>query len=112
MSTRAGDGDDEHQGTLDREAILARRQRFVTAALAGLTTSTLATACPCLKAAPVSSDPYDDAAPAEAEAEEPDEDQDQDQDEAENDDGDSVEEASPADGEIPDERGDPPEPAP
>lgn len=32
----------------DRAAILARRQRFVTAALAGITTSTLATACPCL----------------------------------------------------------------
>ncbi|MEM7159854.1 MAG: hypothetical protein AAF799_43845 [Myxococcota bacterium] len=36
----------------DRAAILARRQRFVTAALAGITTSTLATACPCLDVEP------------------------------------------------------------
>ncbi|MCA9710235.1 MAG: hypothetical protein KDK70_30625 [Myxococcales bacterium] len=35
----------------DRDAILARRRRFVAAALTGLTTSTLATACPCLKVA-------------------------------------------------------------
>ena len=37
---------------LDREAILARRRRFITASLAGVATSTLATACPCLDVAP------------------------------------------------------------
>lgn len=42
----------EDEPDQDREAILARRRRFVTAALTGLTTSTLATACPCLKAMP------------------------------------------------------------
>ena len=41
----------------DREAILARRRRFVAATLTGLTTSTLATACPCLKAAPPEPEP-------------------------------------------------------
>lgn len=103
MSTRASEEDDAPQGTLDREAILARRQRFIAATLAGLTTSTLATACPCLKTMPADPGP-DAAAPADAEEQE--------QDEAEHDDGDSVEEASPADGEIPDEPGDPAEPAP
>lgn len=33
----------------DRAAIVARRRRFVTAALAGLATTGTATACPCLK---------------------------------------------------------------
>ncbi|MCA9654778.1 MAG: hypothetical protein H6712_30580 [Myxococcales bacterium] len=42
---------DDPERDLDREAILARRRRFVAAALTGLTTSTLATACPCLKVA-------------------------------------------------------------
>lgn len=37
---------------LDREAILARRRRFITASLAGVATGTLATACPCLDVAP------------------------------------------------------------
>lgn len=37
---------------LDRDAILARRRRFITASLAGVATSTLATACPCLDVAP------------------------------------------------------------
>ncbi len=41
------DDSDRH----DRDAILARRRRFVAAALGGLTTSTLATACPCLDVA-------------------------------------------------------------
>ena len=41
--------DDDTRTRLDREAILARRRRFVAAAITGLTTSTLATACPCLK---------------------------------------------------------------
>ena len=43
--------DDDTTETEDRETILARRTRFVAAAIAGLTTSTLATACPCLKVA-------------------------------------------------------------
>lgn len=42
----------EDEPDVDRAAILARRRRFVAAALTGLTTSTLATACPCLKVAP------------------------------------------------------------
>ncbi len=42
----------EDETDFDRAAILARRRRFVAAALTGLTTSTLATACPCLKVAP------------------------------------------------------------
>ena len=91
--------DDEHEAEIDRAAILARRQRFVTATLAGLTTSALATACPCLKTMPAepAAAPEDAAAPADAEGEA--------DDEAEQDDGDSVEEASPADGEIPAEPG-------
>ena len=44
--------DDERR---ERAAILARRQRFVAAALSGITTSTLATACACLKVATVES---------------------------------------------------------
>ncbi|MCA9654780.1 MAG: hypothetical protein H6712_30590 [Myxococcales bacterium] len=83
-----GERDEEEDARIDREAILARRRRFVVATLTGLTTSTLATACPCLKmAAPAEPDA---AGPADAEAAE-----------EHQDDGDSVEEASPADGEIP-----------
>ncbi len=50
------DDDDDGAARRDREAILARRQRFFVAALAGLTTSTLATACrpqPCLRVEPI-----------------------------------------------------------
>lgn len=88
--------DDDEGAGADREAILARRQRFVAATLAGLTTSALATACPCLKVAPApgaAGEPGDAAMDAEAAEVEADDEQD---------DGDSVEEASPADGEIPD----------
>ena len=45
---------DDHERR-ERAAILARRQRFVAAALSGITTSTLATACACLKVATVES---------------------------------------------------------
>ena len=72
-----GTSDDDIHARADREAILARRRRFVAAALTGLTTSTLATACPCLKIAP---------------SEEP---QNPDGDGQPKDDGDPVEEASP-----------------
>jgi hypothetical protein len=54
--TASDDEDDDGAARRDREAILARRQRFVVAALAGLTTSTLATACrpqPCLRMVPI-----------------------------------------------------------
>ncbi|MEM7154207.1 MAG: hypothetical protein AAF799_15285 [Myxococcota bacterium] len=58
----------DDQERRERAAILARRQRFVSAALTGITTSTLATACACLnvatEAAPVTPDDG-------AEAEEP-----------------------------------------
>lgn len=75
--------EDDDSGTrIDREAILARRRRFVAAALTGLTTSTLATACPCLKVLPPEpaepkgdgqpkddGDPLEDASPEEGGAE-------------------------------------------
>jgi hypothetical protein len=67
------DDDDDDTARRDREAILARRQRFVVAALAGLTTSTLATACrprpqPCLRMVPIEA-PNDRHAVTEAELE-------------------------------------------
>jgi len=71
--------DDENDARIDREAILARRRRFIAATLTGLTTSTLATACPCLKMAPSHPPPPD----------------------SEGEDGDAAEDASPQDGEIP-----------
>lgn len=68
----------------ERAAILARRNRFVTATLAGLAGvagTTLATACPCLKMAPSQPEPStneapegDVAAPPPEEAKVPDED--------------------------------------
>jgi hypothetical protein len=68
--------DDDSDARIDREAILARRRRFAAAALTGLATSTLATACPCLKmAVPESAEPHGDGQPQ--------------------DDGDPMEEASP-----------------
>jgi hypothetical protein len=75
--------DDDTRARIDREAILARRRRFVAAALTGLTTSTLATACPCLKMAPATTpaEPDGDGQPR--------------------DDGDPVEEASPQEGGAP-----------
>lgn len=79
------ESDDGDQGTrTDREAILARRRRFVVAALTGITTSTLATACPCLKVDPGPPEPESDGQPK--------------------DDGDSVEEASPEEAGAEDER--------
>jgi hypothetical protein len=51
--------------TSERAAILARRNRFVTTALAGLagiTGTTLATACPCLKMAAPEPEPSSDSA--------------------------------------------------
>jgi len=75
--------DDENDARIDREAILARRRRFIAATLTGLTTSTLATACPCLKMAPSHPPPPDRAEAGEGE------------------DGDAAEDASPQDGEIP-----------
>lgn len=72
--------DDDTRTRADREAILAPRRRFVAAALTGLTTSTLATACPCLKYAPSEpAQPDGDGQPG--------------------DDGDPLEEASPQEGE-------------
>ena len=82
--------DEDPEETIDREAILARRRRFVSTALTGITTSTLATACPCLDVVAPPSEPQEPAAEADDKTE----------DEAQ-DDGDPVEEASPADGEIP-----------
>jgi hypothetical protein len=55
----------------ERSAILARRNRFVTATLAGLAGvagTALATACPCLKMAPSQPDPSSNDAPADANA--------------------------------------------
>jgi hypothetical protein len=55
----------------ERAAILARRNRFVTATLAGLAGvagTALATACPCLKMAPSQPEPSTNDAPADAEA--------------------------------------------
>jgi hypothetical protein len=83
------ESDDEEQGhgtRTDREAILARRRRFVVAALTGITTSTLATACPCLKIAP-SEEPHEPQADGQPK-----------------DDGDPVEEASPEEGGVAEER--------
>ncbi|MCX4244436.1 hypothetical protein [Paraliomyxa miuraensis] len=80
--------DDDGRARIDREAILARRRRFVAATLTGLTTSTLATACPCLKVAPSDAPAGPDAA---GEAAEP-------EDAARQDDGDPAEEANPYDG--------------
>ncbi len=65
--------DDEGAARRDREAILARRQRFVVAALAGLTTGTLTTACrpqPCLRVDPIEA-PNDREAEGRAHAHEP-----------------------------------------
>jgi hypothetical protein len=76
--SESDDGEQDDTRT-DREAILARRRRFVVAALTGITTSTLATACPCLK--------IDTGPPPEP-----------DSDGQPKDDGDSVEEASPEEG--------------
>ena len=55
----------------ERAAILARRNRFVTATLAGLAGvagTALATACPCLKMAPSQPEPSSNDAPADAKA--------------------------------------------
>ena len=58
----------------DRAAFLARRNRFVTATLAGLAGvagTALATACPCLKMAPSQPEPSSNDAPADAKADAP-----------------------------------------
>lgn len=73
--------DEDPRARVDREAIMARRRRWVAATLTGLTTSTLATACPCLKVAPA--EPHG-SPPAE--------------DEQPHDDGDAAEQADPYEG--------------
>jgi hypothetical protein len=65
--------DDDGPARSDREAIMARRQRFVAAALAGLTTSMLPTACrpqPCLRVQPIEA-PNDGEAAKQASPREP-----------------------------------------
>ena len=56
-------GDHEDDG-VDRDAILARRRRFMAVALTGLAGTTLAaSACPCLKVAPPPDEPGPDTSP-------------------------------------------------
>lgn len=85
--------DDSGNVDVDREAILARRRRFMALTLTALSgTALTATACPCLKvAAPPGSEPTqpDPAGPRDGASESP-----ADRDD-EVDDGDSPEEAQP-----------------
>lgn len=88
MIARMGstDDDDDPHAAPDRAIILARRRRFVAAALTGLTTSTLVTACPCLKiAAPDQPEPSTGHEPEVPE------------DTERQDDGDAAEDAMPVD---------------